>query len=407
MAERSASRQPAVAAAPRLVVARYGELWLKGRNRGHFAKILRRNARMALRSFPGVRLERLHGQLVVHAPERCEEVLERLRGVFGFTSLSPAWRVAADPDAIAALASALVARALEERPPGPPLAFRVTTRRVDKSFPLTSVALDRSVGERVLEDHGARLRVDLTRAQLELGIVVRPEATYVFRERLAGAGGLPVGSLGRVVCLLSGGIDSPVAAWCAMKRGCHVSLVSFHSAPYLGEASREKIRRLAQVLARWQRASRLYSVPFARVQEAIRERCDEGYRTILYRRMMQRIAGRIARAEHALALVTGESVGQVASQTLENLRCIEDASELPVLRPLVTYDKLETIELARRIGTFDVSRLDAPDCCTVFQPAAPVIHGRVGRCRAEEETLDVEALVREAVASTSLERFVG
>jgi thiamine biosynthesis protein ThiI len=209
-----------------------------------------------------------------------------------------------------------------------------------------------------------------------------------------------------VVALLSGGIDSPVAAWCALKRGCHVTFVSFHSSPYLGETAREKVRRLAAILARWQRAARLYSVPFARIQEAIRERCAESYRTVLYRRMMQRIAARIAREEHAAALVTGESIGQVASQTLENLHCIEEASDLPVLRPLVTNDKHETIALARRIGTFDVSSQSEPDCCTLFQPAEPVIHGRVWRCQQEEALLDVETLVQAAVAGAELERFL-
>ena len=395
----------ATSAGPGLILARYGELWLKGRNRSLFARTLKRNVRLALRPFAGTRVERGHGQFVIHASERIEEVVQRLQDVFGFSSVSPAWRVRASVEEIAARAPAIVGRALEELPRDRAVAFRVTTRRADKSFPLQSVELDRVVADTVLPVHGERLRVDLSAPELALEIYVRPEAAYLFVERFQGAGGLPVGTLGRVMCLLSGGIDSPVAAWRAMKRGCHATFVSFHSAPYLGEPSKEKIRRLARALSRYQRAARLYQVPFAAVQEAIRDRCPEPYRTVLYRRMMQRIACKLAPREHSAAIVTGESVGQVASQTLENLRCIEEASELPVLRPLIANDKQETIALARRIGTFDISTSPEPDCCTVFQPNEPVIRGRVWLCRDAEKRIDVERLVAEAVDGAELEVF--
>jgi thiamine biosynthesis protein ThiI len=248
-----------------------------------------------------------------------------------------------------------------------------------------------------MPEHEARLLVDLSRPELELEVDLRPHAAYVFATRLPGPGGLPVGTLGKGVCLLSGGIDSPVAAWMCMKRGCAVVFVSFHSFPYIGEASRRKIEHLVERLARFQPRSRLYSVPFTDVQTAIRDTAPEGYRTVLYRRQMQRIAARIARREKAGCLITGESLGQVASQTMENLTCIGAASDLPVLRPLIGFDKQETIDLARRIGTYDTSIVPEPDCCTVFMPKRPVIRGRIDRCEEAEAALPLDELLTAAV----------
>ncbi len=383
-----------------LILARPGELWLKGRNRGRFERRLLQNVRHALAGLPEARVTAEYDQIVVWCDGRVGETVQRLREVFGLSSILPAWGAGRDPDAICEVAYRVLAAALEARPRERALPFRVQTRRADKTYPMTSTELDRHVAERVLPDFVERLRVDLKRAELTLGILVRPERVYVFAERLQGAGGLPVGTLGRALCLLSGGIDSPVAAWLAMKRGCEVSFVSFHSVPFLGESSRRKVRLIAEALMRFQPRARLYSVPFAPAQVEIRDRAPEGYRTVLYRRMMQRIAARIAREEGAAALVTGESLGQVASQTLETLTCIEAAASLPVLRPLISFDKRETIDLARRIGTFELSILPEPDCCTVFQPQRPVIHGRVEACEAAEAALGVEALVEAALRGT-------
>ncbi len=384
--------------APDLILARYGELWLKGKNRHLFEKALIENIRTACRSHGKTSVVREQGMLAIRPERRIGDAARRLQDVFGLSSISPAWGVEKDPDAIAAAAPALVGRALESLPRDREIAFRVETRRSDKRFPMISTELDRHVADRVLPIHGDRLRVDLSHPELTLGISVRDRRAYLFAERLPGAGGLPVGTLGRAICLLSGGIDSPVAAWMTMKRGCEVRFVSFHSYPYLGESSKEKIRRLVRALHRYQRRSILLSVPFTEVQTEIRDRCPEPYRTVLYRRMMQRIACEVAVREKAAAVVTGESLGQVASQTLENLTCIGAASSLPVLRPLLGFDKQETIERARRIGTYDVSILPEPDCCTVFQPKKPVIRGRLDACAAAEELIDVEGLVRDAVA---------
>ena len=388
---------------PRLFLARFGELWLKGRNRTAFARTLKRNVRLALRDLADVTVERRHGQLAIHAPSRSADVLERLRDVFGIATLIPVHRAAPTREALLELAPAIVARALEEHSRERAVAFRVHTKRADKRIPLRSGDVDRDLGAACLARFPGRLRVDLSAPELTLEIALRDEGAFLFVKRIPGAGGLPVGSLGRTMCLLSGGIDSPVAAWYAMKRGTHASLVAFHSVPYLGDASVEKIRRLARVLARYQRTSRLFLAPFAPIQEAIRDACPEPYRTLLYRRMMQRIASRLARGERAAALVTGDSLGQVASQTLENLHCVERAAALPVLRPLIAHDKLETIAIARRIGTYSISSQPEPDCCTVFQPRDPVTRGRLVACEEAEKAIDVDALVATAVEASDLE----
>ncbi len=384
---------------PEIVLVRYGELGLKGKNRGSFEHALIRNIRSAARHIAEVRVERKRGRMAVFAEQRSLEVARRLQDVPGIKSVSPAWGCAAEPDAIAELALAVMRSELEQRPAGREQSFRVESSRADKSFPLLSMELDRHVAERILPELGS-FRIDLKNAELRLGIEVRPERAYVFVRRLPGPGGLPVGTLGRVMCLISGGIDSPVAAYLAMKRGCQVSFVTFHSYPYIGEASKKKVLDLVRQLSRYQPRSRVFVVPFTEIQTSIRDGAPEPYRTVLYRRFMQRLASRLAERDQCKALLTGESLGQVASQTLENMTCIEAAAELPVLRPLLTFDKEEAIGLAERIGTLELSNLPEPDCCTVFMPARPIIHGKVAACEAAEAELDVEGLVARALEGT-------
>lgn len=395
-----------MSAAPHAVVlARYGELWLKGKNRIDFERRLMRNVRAALSSIdPEVRVEREHGLLVVHPTRRAREAAQRLQDVFGFSSLSLGRPVPSEPEALAAAAQEVLREALEEYPRERVVRFRVSTKRADKRFPMTSPELDRFVAEHTPAELVPRVKVDLTKPELVLGLHVRAETSYVFAGRSKGAGGLPVGSVGRAVVLLSGGIDSPVAAWMTMKRGCEALLLSFHSYPWVGQGFERKVERLARAIARYQPRTQLVFAPLAEIQVAIREAAPPPYRTVLYRRMMQRIACRLARSERAGAVVTGESLGQVASQTLANLARIEEAGELPVLRPLIGFDKSETIALAQRIGTFAISIENEPDCCTVFQPERPVIHGRPEECAAAEAGLDVEGLVTRAFeARRSLE----
>jgi len=392
--------------APERVVVRYGELALKGGNRPEFERALVRNLKNALKAVSPVSVERQRGRLLVTPQGRAEEVAAQAARVFGVKSVSPAWSSAREPEAIAALARAVFLDALSRLPPGAARTMRVRCKRADKHFPMTSVAFDRWLGERVLSGVEG-VRVQLDEPAIELGVEIRPEGVHVFAHRIQGPGGLPVGTQGRGLCLLSGGIDSPVAAWMSMKRGLAVSFIGFHSWPYIGEASKQKVVALARSLATWQSRTRLYVAPFAAVQLAIRERAPEAYRTILYRRMMQRIASRIAERDGHDVLITGESLGQVASQTLDNLRCIELASTRALLRPLIALDKDEIIAVARRIGTFEISNVQEPDCCTVFMPGKPVIRGEPGLCERAEAELDVEGLVAQAVAEVEILRIEG
>lgn len=390
--------------APERVVVRYGELALKGGNRIEFERALVRNLKDALKPIASVQIDRLRGRILITPQGRSEEIAARAARVFGVKSVSPAWSSSADPEAIAVLARAVFLDALAQLPASGERSVRVRTRRADKRFPMTSVEFDRWLGERVLAGIEG-VRVQLDGPQLELGVDIRPEGVQVFARRIPGPGGLPVGTQGRGLCLLSGGIDSPVAAWMSMKRGLAVSFVGFHSWPYIGEASKQKVIALARELCGWQSHARLYVVPFAPIQLAIRESAPESYRTILYRRMMQRIASRIAERDGQDVLITGESLGQVASQTLDNLRCIELAATRAVLRPLIALDKDEIIAIARRIGTFELSNVQEPDCCTVFMPAHPIIHGDPAECERAEAAFDIAGLVSAALAEVEILRI--
>ena len=390
-----------LAVGPQAVLVRYGELALKRGNREYFEDALERNIRAACAPIAPIEIERVRGRILVLAESRVDTLARRLSEVFGIVSVSPAWRVAPEVEAIASAARGVLEDALALVPAGETVSFRVRATRADKSFPLDSGALERFVAERIVRT-GDPLRIQLEKPELTLGIDVRAGCAWIFARRYAGPGGLPVGTLGRVLCLLSGGIDSPVAAWMAMKRGCAASFVTFHSHPFIGDGAKQKVVDLVRVLARHQGRSRLFVVPFADVQLAIKEVGRDAYRTVMYRRFMQRIASRIADDERAKALITGECLGQVASQTLENMCCIDAAATLPVLRPLIGFDKEEIVVAARRIGTFDISCVQEPDCCTLFTPQKPVIRGRIRDCEALEDALDVEALVQRACSTAEL-----
>jgi thiamine biosynthesis protein ThiI len=281
--------------------------------------------------------------------------------------------------------------------------FRVTTRRSDKSFPRNSGEIDREVGAAVHSATG--VRVDLEHPELTLWVeVLRDRILYSF-EKHPGPGGFPVGSSGRVLALLSGGIDSPVAAWRMMKRGCRATLAHFHAFPLLDRSTIDKTRELARILTRWQLRTRLLQVPFGPAQQAVVAACPAPLRVVLYRRLMLRIAEGLARRHRARALVTGESLGQVASQTLDNMIVIGAAARGAVLRPLVGMDKEEITAQARRIGTFAVSTLPDQDCCQLFVPRHPATAARPDEVARAEEALDVPALVAAALAGTTEERF--
>lgn len=399
---RDASATVELGPAPALLV-RYAELTLKGANRDQFISRLRRNITRQVASISPVKIELLLSRMLVIPERRSDEVARKLQDVVGIKSISPVWKAPLDIEAIVALAREVLRDALTEFGDHP-ITFRVRTKRGWKGFPHTSTEFDRIVGDRVLAG-ASHIHVQLDDPDLTLGIDLRPDGAYVFARRLAGLGGLPVGASGRGLCLLSGGIDSPVAAWMVMRRGMWLSHVTFHSYPYIGDASKQKVIGLARELARYQPSARLYVVPFTECQTAIKDGAPESYRTVLYRRMMQRIAAQLCAKYDMKALVTGESLGQVASQTIENLTCIGAATALPVLRPLVGIDKDETITIARRIGTFELSNVQEPDCCTVFMPTRPIIHGRLDLCEQVESELDVAGLVERAMAGVEIVDF--
>ncbi|HKE19310.1 MAG TPA: tRNA uracil 4-sulfurtransferase ThiI [Kofleriaceae bacterium] len=371
-----------------LVLLRLGEIFLKGRNRRVFVRALVDNARRLMGGLDGVTIESQHLRVLVHHPPELERrVLERLGHLFGLHSMAPAVAVPRELDAMAEAAIA-EARLL---PAGS--TFKVETNRRDKRFAMTSQEISRAVGGRVVQATG--LPVDVHGPQSVLRIEVGSDASYLFRRLLPGPGGLPVGTGGHVALLLSGGIDSPVAGWSAMRRGCTLSAVYFHSFPYTGDRTREKVLDLARRMSAWHGPIAVHIVHFTEVQKALRAHGPAELAVLLYRRMMMRAASRIAAAQRAKALVTGENLGQVASQTLDNLGVIEEAAELPVLRPLLTFDKSEIIARAQAIGTYDLSILPYDDCCTLFVPRHPATHARVQDLASAEAGLDVGQLAQE------------
>jgi thiamine biosynthesis protein ThiI len=372
-----------------VVVLRISEIFLKGRNRNTFFSALIRNTRRLLADLEGVRVEPMYLRAVVrHPPALRAAVLERLGRSFGASSLALGTSVPADLDAIAAAAGDFLAAT----PAG--TSFKIESRRRDKSFSPRSDELSREIGARLV----ARTQrpVDVHRPALtihvEIGRRDQGEPSFVFGQMVPGPGGLPIGTAGSVGLLLSGGIDSPVAGWAAMRRGCRIVAIYFHAFPYTGDKTKEKVLDLARHLAAWQGSIPVYVVHFTEVQKALREHARAELAVLLYRRMMMRAASRLAEREQLQALVTGENLGQVASQTLANMAVIEDAASLPVLRPLVTFDKSDIIQLAQRIGTFETSIQPYEDCCALFVPKHPATRARVRDLTQAESGLDVDAM---------------
>jgi tRNA uracil 4-sulfurtransferase len=379
------------------VVLRYHEIALKGRNRPFFVERLARNARRLVSDLGG-HVHVMAGRLRVELPDEVpwEEAERRLRDLFGVANFSRAHEAALDMAALEREAVAAVsARGASS--------FRVTTRRSFKGFALTSPEIDRQLGAAIHVATGTP--VSLEHPGLTVFVEVLGDRILYSFERQPGAGGFPVGSSGRVVALLSGGIDSPVAAWRMMKRGCTVLPVHFHAFPLQDRTTIDKVTELARILTRYQLRTRLLLVPFAEVQQTIVASCPAPLRVVLYRRFMVRIAEVVAARQRARALVTGESLGQVASQTLDNMNVIDEAARGLVLRPLVGMDKEEITQQARRIGTFDVSTLPDQDCCQLFVPKSPSTAATLEEVRRAEAALEVEALVQGAVRGAVEQRF--
>jgi thiamine biosynthesis protein ThiI len=381
-----------------VLVCRFGELFLKSGNRRLFERALASNIRAALRDVPDARIQSTHGRVLVRvAPDRADDAAARLERVFGLVSFSIARQVPAAPD-LEALGAATVEAARDAIARDRPASFKIEARRSDKRFPKTSMDVARELGARVIQATG--LPVDVHTPALRLGVEIGTGVGYVYIATRAAPGGLPVGASGKALLLLSGGIDSPVAGWLAAKRGMTLDGVYFHSPPYVGEKSRDKVLTLGRQLAKWQALRSVTVVPFTDVQKKLRDAGPAEMAVVLYRRMMMRIADAIADKLGATALVTGENLGQVASQTIENMTAIENAARRVVLRPLVTYDKVETTALARRIGTFETSILPFDDCCSLFVPPHPETRAKVEVAERAEAKLDVAAEVAAAVAGS-------
>ncbi|PYN77433.1 MAG: tRNA 4-thiouridine(8) synthase ThiI [Candidatus Rokuibacteriota bacterium] len=381
-----------------LVLVHYHELGLKRGNRPLFLRHLARNLRRATSDLGPLNVRQVSGRVLLELDghEHPEAVRDRVRRVCGVASVSLASRVASTVDAM----KAAIERQIEGRAFA---SFRISARRAFKTYPMTSVELNRELGRFVVERTGAR--VDLHHGELEIHVEVMPAETFVYADRMEGPGGLPVGASGTVAALLSGGIDSPVAAWRMMKRGCRVLFVHFHSVPYLPATSQAKARALVERLTQWQYDSQLLLVPFGEIQREVVLTVPPPTRVIVYRRLMVRIAEALARRHGAAALTTGESLGQVASQTLSNIARIDEAAGMPILRPLIGMDKLEITGEARRLDTFEISIEPDADCCTLFVPKHPATRMSEHEVDAAESRLEIPRLVKEGCDGASVETF--
>ena len=378
-----------------IILVKLGEIILKGLNRRSFEQKLMANMRRKIAPYGNFSVYCLQSTVYVEAKDEEADVgaaFEALKKVFGIITLTKAAACEKDKDAITALAKEYLKEDLEKA-----ASFKVESKRSDKSFPLTSIELSQYVGGELSEAF-PDIKVEMHDPELTVFIEVRDKAAYVHSSPVKGAGGMPVGSNGKAVSLLSGGIDSPVSTYMIAKRGVKVIPVHFFSFPYTSEAAKEKVLKLAHILEDYCGKLTVEIVPFTRIQEEIRDKCPEEYFTLIMRRFMMRIAERIANNYGAKAIVTGENLGQVASQTMEAMASTQSVISMPVLQPLIGMDKEEIIALARKLGTFDTSVLPYEDCCTIFTPRHPRTHPNIEDVEKAESALDVEALVEEALA---------
>lgn len=382
----------------RIILVRYTEIHLKGLNRPFFEKKLIANMKSSLKGIP-CKIYHEQGRIYVHSvpDDSFDEAIDRLRRVFGIHSLSPAYVVDKDWENVVNTCYELMEKEIER---SGKTSFKVFARRSDKHYFMNSDAINREMGGLMLERFPC-LHVDIHNPEIKLCIEIRDSA-YVYCEEIPCANGMPIGSAGKATLLISGGIDSPVAGYMMAKRGLILSAVHFYSYPYTSERARDKVVELAGLLSKYAGPIRLFLVPFTDIQMKIYDECPEKETTVIMRRLMMKIAERIAVSEESRALITGEALGQVASQTLESLCVTNDAVSMPVFRPLIGFDKDEIMELARRIGTYETSILPYEDCCTVFVPKHPVTKPDLETLRASEAAVDFSELIEKAIADTEL-----
>lgn len=367
------------------ILIRYGELSLKGKNRNSFIKQLLSNVKLALKAFPTLEFEKQHDRMYIYLHEEdAQKVSETLSKVFGISSFSLAIKTRPDMEEI-------IQACLESLPLTEEKTFKVAARRSDKLFPIISDQINRMVATAILKN--SQWKVNVKMPDVKIVIEVHHDAAYIMTDRIAGAGGYPVGVGGKAMVLLSGGIDSPVASYLMMKRGVHIECIHFAAPPYTSQNAQDKVMELAELISPYQGEILVHIVPFTDLQLAIYQNADESYAITLMRRMMMRIAVKLAEKRHCQAIATGESIGQVASQTLESMQAINAVTTMPLIRPVVCMDKVEIIDLSKKIGTYDTSILPYEDCCTIFTPKNPVTKPRIEKCERYESRFDWEKLV--------------
>lgn len=380
-----------------LYIVRCGEVALKGMNRPYFERVLLERVRGALSIYPDVESRWIGGLMLVKVPADVPEkdVVRTASKVFGVATVSPAKACVPDIDTIGKVAAEYMMDIIRKEGV---TSFKVKGKRVDKTFPVQSPDIGRQVGATILKTCKV-LHVDVHDPEVLLFVDVRAEAAYIYRDKIKGFGGLPLGTNGKGLILMSGGIDSPVAAFMMAKRGMRIEAIHFHSYPYTSPRAQKKVEDLCSVLAGYMGSIKMYVVNLLPIQEQIVQNCPEEETTILVRRFMMRIAERMAVKKHDMMLITGEDLGQVASQTAEALVVTDAVVDMPVMRPLIAMDKVDIMEKAQEIGTYDISIQPYEDCCTVFLPKHPVTKPKLRNIEKSEEVLDVDALVKAAVES--------
>lgn len=366
------------------ILIRYGELSLKGKNRKKFIYQLHENVRTKLKRYPAVKIHNARDRMTIMLNGQAPDpILDACQSIFGIQSLSLAIKVENDENKIKEAALA----ALKDNKAG--TTFKITTRRADKSFPIGSQEFNHVVGSHLLINT-EEYTVDVHHPDVEIHIDIRTQATYITSKKIKGAAGLPVGSAGKTALLLSGGIDSPVAGYLMMRRGVRLEVIHFHSPPFTSEAAKQKVIDLAKQLTYYGNQIKVHVVPFATLQQKIHQNIPHGYSMTVMRRMMLKISEKIAERENILSITTGESLGQVASQTMQSMHAINDVTNYPVLRPLVSMDKEEIIRISKEIKTYDISIRPHEDCCTVFVPKAPKTKPKLDKVKYFESLMNME-----------------
>lgn len=383
-----------------ILIVKYGEIGVKGKNRYLFENKLIKNIKNILKPIGNLDVYKEFGRIYVNLDDYdYEEVAEEVKKVFGIVGVCPAIKAEKDYDKLKEIALQM----LEEKIKDGAKSFKVDSKRGDKSFKFTSQEISRDIAGYLISQVKDRIAVDVRNPEVKIRCEYRENHVMVYSDTIPGYGGLPLGTNGRAMSLLSGGIDSPVASWMVAKRGMELECIHFHSYPFTSEKSQEKVRDLAKILAKYCGRVRLHKVNMLEIQKAIGVNCKDEEMTIISRRFMMRIAQTVAQSRHCDALVTGESIGQVASQTIQGLTCTNASVSIPVFRPLIAMDKTEIVDIAQKIGTFETSILPEEDCCTVFAPKKPVTKPRLERIERSENALDVEKLIQDAIENIEIE----